>query len=304
MTGPGSFRIESDGSMTAQGGMGLYYYKDLKLKDFVLELEWKSTVATANSGVFVRFPAAPDPWYAVNTGYEIQIDDSQDSIHQTGSIFGFAAPSHVASKPLGEWNQYRIEVIGPRYLVYLNGEKVNDFYGDRSTEGMVGLQNHDDDSPVSFRNIRVMPLPDSVTPAPDHAETNAPVLMNAGEELYMTRCVSCHRANGEGTPGVFPPLAGSEYVTGDKGRLIRIVLHGMSGERIIKGDTYNGVMPPWDGLLDDVQLAAVLTFVRSNFGNEADAVTEEEVARVRSAVGDRETTWTVDELNRDLTEED
>lgn len=165
MTGPGSFTLGEDGTITSEGGMGLFYYKDLMLKDFVLELEWKSTSEKANSGVFVRFPDAPDPWYAVNTGYEIQIDDSQDPIKQTGSIYDFSAPFHAASKPLGEWNQYKIEVKGQRYKIYLNGEQVNDFYGDRSLEGMIGLQNHDDNSKVSFRNIRVKSLGDSGAPA-------------------------------------------------------------------------------------------------------------------------------------------
>ncbi len=165
MTGPGSFVLNEDGSITSQGGMGLFYYKDLMLKDFVLELEWKSTSPTANSGVFVRFPDAPDPWFAVNTGYEIQIDDSQQPINQTGAIYSFSAPFHMASKPLGEWNHYQIKVTGQRYQIYLNGEQVNDYYGDRSLEGMVGLQNHDNNSIVSFRNIRVKSLGDSGAPA-------------------------------------------------------------------------------------------------------------------------------------------
>lgn len=298
MTGPGSFHFE-EGSLTAQGGMGLYYYKDLMLKDFVLELEWKSTVETANSGIFVRFPDAPDPWFAVNTGYEVQIDDSRDPLHRTGSIFGMGASSHLASKPLGEWNHYRIEVTGQRYVVYLNGERVNDFTGDRSLEGMVGLQNHDDNSPVSFRNIRVLPLPDTAMPMPDAVAANTTVRHETGEEIYNTRCVSCHMADGQGTPGINPPLAGSAYATGDKGQLIRIVLNGLRGERTIGEVTYNGVMPPWGGLLNDAQLAEVLTFVRSAFDNEADRVTEEEVARVRAAVGDRMAPWTVDELSQD-----
>lgn len=298
MTGPGVFRFEDDGSITAQGGMGLYYYKDLMLKDFVLELEWKSTVETANSGVFVRFPDAPDPWYAVNTGYEIQIDDSRDPLHRTGSIFGMAPSSELASKPLGEWNRYRIEVTGQRYVVYLNGERVNDFTGDRSLEGMIGLQNHDDDSPVSFRNIRVLPLPETTTPTSQSVAMNRPAGPETGEELYQTRCVSCHMPEGQGVPGVNPPLAGSAYVAGDTGQLIRIVLNGLRGERTIGDVTYNGVMPPWSGLLDDTQLAALLTFVRSNFGNASPAITIEEVARVRAAVGDRTAPWTVEELDR------
>ena len=158
MTGPGSFVLQDDGSVLSEGGMGLFYYEDLMLKDFVLELEWKSSSDSANSGIFVRFPDAPDPWYAVNTGYEIQIDDSQNPVHQTGSIYSFSAPYKLASKPIGEWNEYQIKVTGQRYEVFLNGEKVNDYFGDRSTEGMIGLQNHDDNSKVAFRNIRVKPL--------------------------------------------------------------------------------------------------------------------------------------------------
>ena len=83
----------------------------------------------------MRFPDAPDPWYAVNTGYEIQIDDSQDPMHQTGSVYSFSAPFKLASKPLGEWNTYQIKVVGQRYEIFLNGEKVNDFFGDRSPRG-------------------------------------------------------------------------------------------------------------------------------------------------------------------------
>lgn len=158
MTGPGSFTLEEDGSMLSHGGMGLFYYADRKFDDFVLELDWKVETDSTNSGVFVRFPEAPDPWVPVNTGYEIQIDDSQDPAHVTGAIYDFSAPFRVNSNPAGEWNTYRIEVTGQRYQVYLNGEKVNDFFGDRSTEGYIGVQNHDENSKVWFRNIRVMPI--------------------------------------------------------------------------------------------------------------------------------------------------
>ena len=120
-----------------------------------------------------------------------------------------------------------------------------------------------------------------------------------GQEIYMTRCLSCHMTNGEGVPGVFPPLAGAEYVTGDKGRLIRMVLNGLGGEITVKGTTYSGMMPPWGGALNDEQMAEVLTYVRSNFGNEADAVTADEVKRVRAHTSDRSEVWTIEELNEE-----
>ena len=131
--------------------------------------------------------------------------------------------------------------------------------------------------------------------APEVGETE--IRPADGQEIYMTRCMSCHQMNGEGVPGVFPPLAGSEFVEGDKGSIIRVILHGMSGEIVVKGVTYSGMMPPWGGFLSDADIAQVLTYVRSNFGNDADAVTEEEVARVRAATADRKATWTMEQLN-------
>ena len=115
MTGPGAFTLVDDGTVVSEGGMGLFYYQERMFRDFLLELEWKSNSDSANSGIFVRFPDAPDPWYAVNTGYEIQIDDSQDPMHQTGSVYSFSAPFKLASKPAGEWNTYQIKVTGQRY---------------------------------------------------------------------------------------------------------------------------------------------------------------------------------------------
>ena len=117
-----------------------------------------------------------------------------------------------------------------------------------------------------------------------------------GQEVYMTRCMSCHGATGEGVPGVFPPLTDSKYVSADKGVFIRMILNGLRGEVVVKGVTYNGMMPPWGGFLTDQQVADVTTFVRSNFGNEADAITPEEVALVRKAVEGRTDAWTVEEL--------
>ena len=125
------------------------------------------------------------------------------------------------------------------------------------------------------------------------------VLVNEdGEEIYMTRCLSCHMANGEGVQGVFPPLANSEHVVGDKGVLVRMILHGLRGEVVVDGVTYNGMMPPWGGFLNDEQVAAVTTYIRSNFGNDAEAISAEEVAKVRAAVGERGDAWTMEELNK------
>lgn len=121
---------------------------------------------------------------------------------------------------------------------------------------------------------------------------------NKGMEVYnRPTCVSCHQGNGLGTPGQFPPLAGAEWVLeNDPGRLVRIVLHGMQGPVTVKGENYNNVMVPWNGVLNDEEIAAVLTFVRKSWGNNAPPVTTNQVAKVREEVGERSTPWTADEL--------
>jgi len=107
-----------------------------------------------------------------------------------------------------------------------------------------------------------------------------------GQEIYTQYCAQCHQADGNGIERAFPPLRGTDWVNGDKGRLIRLVLYGMSGPIEVNGERYNNAMTP-HGFLSDEQVAAVLTFVRSSFENTADAVTADEVTRVRMSEGER-----------------
>lgn len=102
-----------------------------------------------------------------------------------------------------------------------------------------------------------------------------------GAAVYASRCLACHQASGAGLPGVFPPLAGSEWVTGQETTLAALVLHGVSGALTVRGRTYNGAMPPFGAQLQDAELAAVLTHVRSQWGNGAAPVTADTVATVR-----------------------
>lgn len=107
----------------------------------------------------------------------------------------------------------------------------------------------------------------------------------AGERLYNGTCSVCHQNNGEGLPGVFPPLAGADYLLEDKRRAIDIVINGMSGPVTVNGKVYNSVMPPMSQLNDD-EIANILTYVLNSWGNENGVVTREEVAAVREATKD------------------
>jgi len=121
-----------------------------------------------------------------------------------------------------------------------------------------------------------------------------------GEQIYMSRCASCHQYNGLGLGQDFPPLTQTDWVTGDKGRLIRIILGGLTGEIQVKERSYNGAMPPWGSFLDDEQVATLLTYIRSSWGNEAEPVTADEVASVRKATQDIDQMWTQQTLNTEI----
>lgn len=104
-----------------------------------------------------------------------------------------------------------------------------------------------------------------------------------GKKVYQT-CSACHQATGAGIPNAFPPLAGSEWVNGPVENLIRIQLRGLQGPIKVKGTEFNSVMPP-NATLTDKEIADVLTYIRSNFGNKAGAVTPEQVKALRGEVG-------------------
>lgn len=102
-----------------------------------------------------------------------------------------------------------------------------------------------------------------------------------GAAVFSTRCAACHQANGQGLPGVFPPLAGSEWVAGKQQALAAIVLHGVNGKLTVNGNMYNGTMPAFKDQLHDAEIAAVLTHIRSAWGRQAEAVTADAVAQAR-----------------------
>ncbi|HZV61550.1 MAG TPA: cytochrome c [Methylophilaceae bacterium] len=119
----------------------------------------------------------------------------------------------------------------------------------------------------------------------------------SGATIYTSKCSVCHQTTGLGVPGAFPPLVNSEYVLGDPSVPIRIVLHGMQGPIEVQGGKYNGAMPAWAGQLTDDEIAAVVSYIRSELGgNNADPVDAEFVAKLRQDTGDKTTPYTAEEL--------
>ncbi len=104
-----------------------------------------------------------------------------------------------------------------------------------------------------------------------------------GKTVYTTFCLACHQADGSGVPNLNPPLIQTEGVKGNKTPLIEMVLKGSRGQVEIDGETFHNTMPA-QAHLTDQQIADVLTYIRSNFGNKASAVSPAEVKAVRAKI--------------------
>jgi hypothetical protein len=174
MTGPGELRLEN-GELETRGGMGMLWYAREKFGDCRVRVVFMPTTTNDNSGVFIRIPEPPhDPWFAVNRGYEVQIENRGDVWHRTGTLYSFNQARQNVSARLNEWNTMIITLEGKRTRVEVNGVLVTDFRegdpvppkvkdyeperGLRPNSGYIGLQNHDDNARVRFREVSVAPL--------------------------------------------------------------------------------------------------------------------------------------------------
>jgi mono/diheme cytochrome c family protein len=118
-----------------------------------------------------------------------------------------------------------------------------------------------------------------------------------GKAIYDALCLTCHQADAKGLPGIYPPLGGSDWVAGEPRSLIRVVTHGLSGPIVVNGQSY-GLMPMPPMGLNDQQLADVLSYLRSSFGNNASPVSQSQVAAERAATTGRATPWNTADLGR------
>ncbi len=171
--GPGRFVLK-DGVLRTEGGMGLLWYTKEKLGNCVIRVVYKTSSKASNSGVFIRIADKPkDEWFAVHHGYEVQICDAADPFHRTGAIYSLSKADAQPGK-VGEWNTLEITLKGDLVQVSVNGVPVNSFdpkgpvperkhdyepmRGPRPQSGYIGLQNHDTESHVDFKNVSVRPL--------------------------------------------------------------------------------------------------------------------------------------------------
>lgn len=141
------------------------------------------------------------------------------------------------------------------------------------------------------------------TPQKDSPSANEPIPVErlvAGRQLFLNMCSGCHGSNGEGMKNLAPPLAGSEWVEGDKKRLILLVLHGLEGPLTVKGHLYDKpeilpVMPSFT-ILDDKELSDILTYIRNAWGNAVPSVSPGDVGQTRHTSQGRVMPWTEKDL--------
>jgi nitrite reductase (NO-forming) len=183
----------------------------------------------------------------------------------------FILVDHSLSRAFNKGALGMLKVTGPENRVLYSGKEIDEVYiGQQSAAG----------SAASTREAQlVVQKAEAIARNPEIANITKEIQLERGKKVFLTACFACHMAEGQGLPGVFPPLAGSDYLKADKLRAVRTVLKGLTGPITVNGKPYNNMMPPQE--FTDDQVADALTYVMNSWGNDYGSVSAEEVKRVR-----------------------
>ncbi len=166
-----------------------------------------------------------------------------------------------------------LKVAGPENRVIYSGKEIDAVYlGEAADAGTAARKRENELQARIAEEIRNNPRIASLT---------REAQIERGQRVFMQTCFACHQPDGRGLPGIFPPLAGSDFLLADHDRPVRIVTKGLTGPITVKGAAFNNVMPPQ--VLTDQQIADVLTYVTNRWGNSAAPYTVEDVRRVKAA---------------------
>jgi len=181
----------------------------------------------------------------------------------------------------------------PLWLMVLCGVAV--FWAGTSFSGGFG------ESYFSADNYSVHPgeeIAMNGAPGAGGAAAQGPSVVDQGKNYFTANCVQCHQANGMGIPNLYPPLGGSEYVNGGSKRLAMILLKGLQGPVTVEGHLFPGTaqMPPWEKVMQDKKIAAILTYVRQAFGNTSGPISPDQIADARKEFAAQANSWTESDL--------
>ena len=286
-----------------------YCYYDQMKKQKVLAPEYGGDGDTVGRCADMQLPVMGFPGHWAPNGLLFYRGDQFPERYKNGAFIAFHGSTNRApypqagyfvgfvpfenGKPTGEWEVFadgfaRVDTIvntsdavyrpmglttGPDGSLYITDSRKGKIWrvmykGDRKMFGSEQLASME--ARKSLPHIRT----------PHEVDDDLQRHVAKDQKLYNTFCGTCHQQNGKGARGRMPPLAGTDWVTGNKERLITAVLNGLQGPLEINGENYNGVMPPHRFLKDD-EIAMILSYVRKSFGNNASAVSAEEVKKIR-----------------------
>lgn len=286
-----------------------YCYYDQMKKQKLLAPEYGGDGETVGRCADMQLPVMGFPGHWAPNGLLFYRGDQFPERYKNGAFIAFHGSTNRApypqagyfvcfvpfenGKPTGEWEVFadgfaRVDTIvntsdavyrpmglttGPDGSLYITDSRKGKIWrvmykGDRKTFGTEQLTAME--ARKSLPHIRT----------PHEVDDDLQRHVAKDQKLYNTFCGTCHQQNGKGARGRMPPLAGTDWVTGNKERLITVVLNGLQGPLEINGENYNGVMPPHRFLKDD-EIATILSYIRKSFGNNASAVSADEVKKIR-----------------------
>lgn len=184
----------------------------------------------------------------------------------------FILVDHSLSRAFNKGALGMLKVTGPENMLTYSGKEVDAVYIGQASEA---------GSAASKREAELIARREQAIAAnPQIGTITQEIQQERGKKVFLTSCFACHMANGEGLPGVFPPIAGSDFLKADKDRAIKAVIKGLSGPITVNGKPYNNMMPPLE--FTDDQVADVLTYVMNEWGNRFGSVSTADVKRVRA----------------------
>lgn len=206
---------------------------------------------------------------------KIESDDSTSVVDVHGSVKREKGEPRAGMEPVSLWVNFAAAIVLMIAAGYAGGK-----YGGFQMDNIYAEANY-------------VPAPRPAGPDDNGPEQQLTpeVWLAKGKKVYGN-CAACHNAQGTGAVGVFPPLAGSEWAVGSTERFAVAVLKGLSGPITVMGQPYNNVMPPWEPAMNDKELAQVMSYVRSTWGNSASLVTEEMAAHARAKYAGQVGPWT------------
>ena len=184
----------------------------------------------------------------------------------------FVLVDHSLTRAFNKGALGMLKITGPENPVIYSGKEIDEVYlGQQSEAG----------SAASTREAQlVTQKAEAIASNPEIGNITKEIQMERGKKVFLSACFACHMQEGQGLPGIFPPLAGSDFLKADRNRALHIPIKGLSGPITVNGKPFNNLMPPQQ--FTDDQIADVLTYVMNSWGNDFGTVSADEVRRARS----------------------